>query len=202
MSDAVMYSNVSSEMTSMMGQTTVFLSWTIRERSGSSQPSVHSQWASRNVMTWPLTCFAPRRRALIRPERFSVRRTITGTGSVLTYSSNLRPRCSARHVKIFVKGTVRLCEPHRRQMVVGCWRQLGKWDSVADVSGTFAIRERFGRWLADWIILLGNVAGFWGFVYGCLRGCGTGQMLVKQVRTVEHVPRWGLLNTYYIIIIN
>jgi hypothetical protein len=29
-------------------------------------------------------------------------------------------------------------------------------------------------------------------------------MLVKQVRTVEHVPRWGLLllNTYYIILIS
>ena len=43
MSEAVMYSKVSSEMTSMTGQTTAFLFLAISARRGSSQPSVHSQ---------------------------------------------------------------------------------------------------------------------------------------------------------------
>lgn len=34
-----------------------------------------SQWASRNVMTWPFTFLAPSKRALINPERFTVRST-------------------------------------------------------------------------------------------------------------------------------
>lgn len=52
-SDAVTYSKVSSDMTSMIGQTTVVRSTAIRASRGSSQPSVHSQWASKNVITWP-----------------------------------------------------------------------------------------------------------------------------------------------------
>ena len=42
-SEAVTYSNVSSEITSMMGQTTARLLLTISARRGSSHPSVHSQ---------------------------------------------------------------------------------------------------------------------------------------------------------------
>lgn len=100
MSEAVMYSNVSSDMTSMIGQTTVFLSCAILDRSGSSHPSVHSQCASRKVMTCPLTCCAPRRRALIRPDRSFVRYTYTGTGKVLTYSSSLGPKWSGKNSEI------------------------------------------------------------------------------------------------------
>lgn len=74
-SDAVTYSNVSSLMTSMMGHTTVRRSIAILASSGSSHPSVHSQWASRNVITCPLTFAAPMRRARMRPERFPVLRT-------------------------------------------------------------------------------------------------------------------------------
>ncbi len=58
-SEAVTYSKVSSEMTSMMGQTTAFRFLAISANRGSSQPSVHSQWASRKVITEPFTCFAP-----------------------------------------------------------------------------------------------------------------------------------------------
>lgn len=78
-----MYSKVSSLITSMIGQTTVCRSFAILDSSGSNQPSVHSQCASRNVITWPLTCFAPRSLALIRPDLFSVRYTYVGTGSVV-----------------------------------------------------------------------------------------------------------------------
>lgn len=81
---AGMYSKVSSLITSMMGQTTVVLSSAILDSKGSSQPSVHSQWASRNVITCPVTCFAPRSLALIRPDLFSVRYTYVGTGNVFT----------------------------------------------------------------------------------------------------------------------
>ena len=59
MSEAVTYSNVSSEMTSMMGQTTALRLLTISARRGSSHPSVHSQCASRKVSTLPLACLAP-----------------------------------------------------------------------------------------------------------------------------------------------
>ena len=59
MSEAVTYSNVSSEMTSMMGQTTARRLLTISARRGSSHPSVHSQCASRKVSTLPLACLAP-----------------------------------------------------------------------------------------------------------------------------------------------
>lgn len=84
MSLAGIYSKVSSLMTSMIGQTTVCLSLAILESNGSNHPSVHSQCASRNVITCPLTCFAPRSLALIRPDLFSVRYTYVGTGSVFT----------------------------------------------------------------------------------------------------------------------
>lgn len=94
-SDAVTYSKVSSDITSIIGHTTVFLFSTIRAKRGSNHPSVHSQWASKKVITCPLTCFAPNNLARISPERFSVRNKWTGTGSFLTYSSSLRPRCSA-----------------------------------------------------------------------------------------------------------
>ena len=95
MSDPVMYSNVSSLITSMIGQITIdlrqkqhstqpqktpdiatdiymwlitkqncksellHLSWWISWSSGSSHPSVHSQCASRNVITWPFDSAAP-----------------------------------------------------------------------------------------------------------------------------------------------
>lgn len=95
MSEAVIYSKVSSEITSMIGQTTVFLFSTILANRGSNHPSVHSQWASKKVMTSPLTCLAPSNRALIRPDLFSVLQTNTGTGSVATYSSSWIPRWSA-----------------------------------------------------------------------------------------------------------
>lgn len=76
-------------MTSIMGHTTVFLFIRVdslefsllnivhhiylfsatRANRGSSQPSVHSQWASRKVMTSPLTSLAPIKRARISPDR-------------------------------------------------------------------------------------------------------------------------------------
>jgi hypothetical protein len=76
-----------------------YLSSTILASKGSSQPSVHSQWASRNVITCPFTCFAPRSLARIKPDRFSVLRTWTGTGNVDTWSSNCFPKCSERSIK-------------------------------------------------------------------------------------------------------
>ena len=60
MSEAVTYSKLSSEMTSMIGHTTAFRFTAISASSGSSQPSVHSQWASRKVITEPFTFFAPK----------------------------------------------------------------------------------------------------------------------------------------------
>lgn len=57
---------------------------TILAKRGSSQPSAHSQCASRNVITSPLTCLAPSNRALISPERFSVLKTLVSTGRVAT----------------------------------------------------------------------------------------------------------------------
>ena len=45
------------------------LFFAISDRRGSSHPSVHSQWASRNVMTDPLTCFAPSNLKNIEPIR-------------------------------------------------------------------------------------------------------------------------------------
>lgn len=84
MSLAVIYSNVSSLITSIIGQTTVDRFSTILANKGSSQPSVHSQWASRKVITCPFTCLAPSNLALINPERFPVRKTYVWTGKVLT----------------------------------------------------------------------------------------------------------------------
>lgn len=51
-SEAVMYSKESSDITSMIGHATVFLLSAILANRGSSQPSVHSQWASRKVITF------------------------------------------------------------------------------------------------------------------------------------------------------
>ena len=59
MSDAVTYSKVSSDITSMIGQTTAFRLSAISFSKGSSHPSVHSQCASRNVIVFPLTSLAP-----------------------------------------------------------------------------------------------------------------------------------------------
>ena len=59
MSDAVTYSKVSSDITSMIGQTTAFLLRAISFSKGSNQPSVHSQCASRKVIVFPLTSLAP-----------------------------------------------------------------------------------------------------------------------------------------------
>lgn len=61
-----------------------YLSSLMRARSGSSQPTVHSQWASRKVMTWPVVAAAPLSLALIRPERCSILRMRTGTSRVRT----------------------------------------------------------------------------------------------------------------------
>ena len=61
MSDAVTYSKVSSEITSIIGQTTALRFLAISAKRGSNQPSVHSQCASKKVITFPLTCFAPER---------------------------------------------------------------------------------------------------------------------------------------------
>lgn len=97
-SEAVIYSKDSSEITSIIGHTTVFLFSTILAKRGSSQPSVHSQWASKKVITWPVTCWAPKSRARMRPERFSVLRTCTETGSVFTYCSSFLPRCSGKNM--------------------------------------------------------------------------------------------------------
>ena len=49
-------------------------------------------------MAWPKEIL-PLRRARISPVRFSDLTTWTGTGSLDTYSSNLRPRCSAEGKK-------------------------------------------------------------------------------------------------------
>lgn len=62
----------------------VYLFSTILAKSGSSQPSAHSQCASKKVITSPFTCLAPSNRALISPERFSVLRTLVVTGRVAT----------------------------------------------------------------------------------------------------------------------
>ena len=59
MSEAVTYSKVSSDITSMIGHTTAFLFRAISFNKGSSHPSVHSQCASRNVIVFPLTSLAP-----------------------------------------------------------------------------------------------------------------------------------------------
>lgn len=64
------YSSVVSSITSITGHTTVVGSRAIRSTSGSSHPSVHSQWLSRYVRTGAVAASAPRRRALIRPSRF------------------------------------------------------------------------------------------------------------------------------------
>lgn len=116
MSEAVTYSKLLSEMTSMIGQTTDFLSMAISWSRGSSQPSVHSQWASRNVSTLPykrkqvyktfkinwtlnnnkctFAFLAPRSRARIRPERFPVLNTFTEVLSPAAYSSSFLPKKS------------------------------------------------------------------------------------------------------------
>uniref|UniRef100_A0A6B0ULI0 Putative secreted protein n=1 Tax=Ixodes ricinus TaxID=34613 RepID=A0A6B0ULI0_IXORI len=75
-------------MMSMTGQTTLVLSSAILARRGSSQPLVHSQWASRNVSTFPLACAAPSSRALMSPVRLCALTTLVGTGSLETYSSS------------------------------------------------------------------------------------------------------------------
>ena len=59
MSDAVTYSKVSSDITSMMGQTTALRLSAISFSKGSNHPSVHSQCASRNVIVLPFTSLAP-----------------------------------------------------------------------------------------------------------------------------------------------
>lgn len=51
------------------------LSSAILSNKGSNQPMVHSQWASRNVITWPFADAAPCSRARIRPDRLTVLRT-------------------------------------------------------------------------------------------------------------------------------
>ena len=52
---------------------TVGPTWMARSRSGSSQPSLHSQWESRKVRNSPLAISAPRTRDRTRPSRFSLR---------------------------------------------------------------------------------------------------------------------------------
>lgn len=99
MSEAGMYSKFSSLMTSMMGQTTLVRSSTILAIKGSNHPTVHSQWASRKVMTWPLDSAAPINRALISPDRFPVRSTFTGTLNFETYSSSSFPKWSVKRRK-------------------------------------------------------------------------------------------------------
>ena len=81
MSEATTYWKVSSEMTSMMGQTTVLLSLATSVRSGSNQPSVHSTWESRNVRTDPVAAFAPTNLALMSPSLSTDLRTFTVTPS-------------------------------------------------------------------------------------------------------------------------
>jgi len=60
------------------------LSSQILASSGSSQPRVHSQCASRKVITCPRAAAAPRSRARISPDRCSIRRIFTGTSSFFT----------------------------------------------------------------------------------------------------------------------
>merc|ERR1719266_1273388 len=54
-----MYSKLSSEITSITGHTTAFRLAAISASSGSSHPSVHSQCASKKVITAPFAALAP-----------------------------------------------------------------------------------------------------------------------------------------------
>ena len=58
-----------------------FLSLATSVRSGSSQPSVHSTWESRNVKTDPVAAFAPTNLALMSPSLSTDLRTFTVTPS-------------------------------------------------------------------------------------------------------------------------
>lgn len=60
------------------------LSSLMRASRGSSHPTVHSQWASKKVMTWPLVAAAPLSLARMSPERCSILRILTGTSRVRT----------------------------------------------------------------------------------------------------------------------
>lgn len=59
----------------MTGHTTVDLSRYMRSKSGSNQPSLHSQWESRKTNTPPVATFAPAVLARMRPSLWC-RRTI------------------------------------------------------------------------------------------------------------------------------
>lgn len=69
-------------MISITGQTTVFLLFFITDKSASSHPVVHSQWASRKVKTSPEANLAPFNRALIKPIRDVLLRRCVLTGRV------------------------------------------------------------------------------------------------------------------------
>ena len=74
-------------MGSITGNTTVDLSSWILSRSGSTQPTLHSQWESRNVRTSPVAALAPVTRARISPSLFECRTNlILGLGAIQSSS--------------------------------------------------------------------------------------------------------------------
>jgi len=64
------------------------LSWCISYRSGSSQPCVHSQWASRNVSTLPLARAAPTN--TVQPHRHTTLDESTQHFTIHTAASHCR----------------------------------------------------------------------------------------------------------------
>jgi hypothetical protein len=69
-------------------------------------PTVHSQWASRNVRICPRASRAPRSRALTRPSRSRVRRTRVGTASIATCFSSGSFRKAANRNRSMLTGEV------------------------------------------------------------------------------------------------
>ena len=87
-------------------------------------------------MAWPKEIL-PLRRARISPVRFSDLTTWTGTGSLDTYSSNLRPRCSAEG-----KNPHELCGASQRNPFTQQAQMYAtNWHTKDKVSTTLMIRR-------------------------------------------------------------